>query len=44
MDIATIVGFLSAFVLVLLATENPMGFFCSVCTISSWPHNRALII
>ena len=27
MDIATIVGFLSAFVLVLLATENPMGFF-----------------
>jgi len=27
MDIATIVGFLSAFVLVLLATENPIGFF-----------------
>ena len=27
MDIATIVGFLSAFALVLLATENPMGFF-----------------
>ena len=27
MDSATIVGFLSAFVLVLLATENPIGFF-----------------